>query len=106
MSGRRPGSREDDAWLSDEQLSDCAPAETDELESPVPTRMISNGEYMPYPQTTKQRRVEARIKEMAAAASKKLGVSRRRFLASSGGMAGSPSQDALRRRDAVRLGES
>ena len=87
MSGRRPGSREDDAWLSDEQLAECAPAETDELESPVPTRMISNGEYMPYPQTAKQRRVEARIKEMAAAASKRLGVSRRRFLASSGGMA-------------------
>jgi len=37
---RFPGSREDDAWLSDEQLAECAPAETDELGSPVPTRMI------------------------------------------------------------------
>jgi predicted TIM-barrel fold metal-dependent hydrolase len=42
---------------------------------------------MPYPQTAKQQRVEARIKELAASASKRLGVSRRKFLASSGGMA-------------------
>jgi uncharacterized protein len=87
MSGRYPGSREDDAWLSDEQLAECAPAETDELGSPVPTRMISNGEYMPYPQTAKQRRVEARIKELADGVSKKLGSSRREFLAGTGGMA-------------------
>src|SRR5712691_757937 len=65
MSGRRPGSREEDAWLSDEQLERCAPAESDDFQSPVPTRMISNGEYMPYPQTQKQQRVEARIKELA-----------------------------------------
>src|SRR5687767_6441852 len=57
------------------------------LRSPVPTRMISNGEYMPAPQTEKQKRVEARIAELAEAASKKLGISRRQFLASSGGVA-------------------
>src|SRR2546422_11767784 len=60
---RIPGSREEDAWLSDEQLAKCAPAETEEFQSPVPTRMVSNGEYMPIPQTEKQKRVEARIKE-------------------------------------------
>ena len=86
-STRAPGSREDDAWLSDEQLAKCAPAETVDFQSPVPTRMVSNGEYMPIPQTEKQKRVEARIKELADTASKKLGINRRKFLVTSGGMA-------------------
>ncbi len=87
MSKRMPGSREEDAWLSDEQLAKCAPAETEPFQSPVPTRMVSNGEYMPYPQTERQKRVEARIKELADSASKDLGMSRRRFLAGTGGLA-------------------
>src|SRR5258708_21584848 len=81
-----PGSREEDAWLSDDQLARCAPAETEDFQSPVPTRMVSNGEYMPHPQTEQQKHVEARIKELADMASKKLGVSRRQFLAGSGGL--------------------
>jgi hypothetical protein len=83
-----PGSREEDAWLSDEQLARCTPAdEAEGLDSPIPTQMVSNGEYMPYPQTDKQKQVEARIKELADSASKKLGISRRKFLAGTGGMA-------------------
>src|SRR5260221_10638984 len=72
---RFPGSREEDAWLSDEQLERCAPAETEPFQGPVPTRMISNGEYMPHPQTEKQQHVEARVKELADRAAKKLGIS-------------------------------
>ena len=87
MAERIPGSREDDSWFSDEQLGKVAPAESEPFQSPIPTRMVSNGEYMPLPQTEQQKRVEARIKELADAASKKLGVSRRKFLASTGGMA-------------------
>jgi hypothetical protein len=91
MTGSRrfPGSREEDAWLSDEQLGDCAPAETEPFQSPVPTRMISNGEYMPHPQTRQQQHVEFRIKELAETASKKLGISRRQFLEGTGGLAAS-----------------
>ena len=51
--------------------------------------MVSNGEYMPCPQTEDQKRVEARIKQLADAASKKLGISRRKFLAGAGGIAAS-----------------
>jgi len=87
MPTRVPGSREDDSWFSDEQLTKVAPAETEPFQSPVPTRMVSNGEYMPFPQTEKQKHVEFRTKELADMASKKLGVSRRKFLASTGGMA-------------------
>src|SRR6266480_4516539 len=89
MSERSPGSREEDAWLSDAQLERCAPAETEPFQGPVPTRMISNGEYMPFPQTAKQRQVEFRVKELADKASKKLAMTRRQFLESTGGLAAS-----------------
>jgi hypothetical protein len=63
------------------------PAETEPFESPVPTRMVSNGEYMPFPQTDEQRHVEYRVQELADEASKRLGTSRRNFLMGTGGMA-------------------
>ena len=84
MSERSPGSREEDAWLSDAQLERCAPAETEPFQGPVPTRMISNGEYMPFPQTQKQKQVESRVKELSGKASKKLGMTRRQFLEGTG----------------------
>jgi predicted TIM-barrel fold metal-dependent hydrolase len=88
MAKRTPGSREADAWLSDAQLARCAPAdEAEPFRGPVPTRMVSNGEYMPVPQTEQQQRVEGRTKELADSAAKKLGVSRRQFLVGTGGMA-------------------
>ena len=86
---RPPGSREEDAWLSDDQLRDCAPAEAEPFHGPVPTRMTSNGEYMPCPQTDQQKHVEHRVKELADKAAKKLGISRRRFLEGTGGLAAS-----------------
>src|SRR6266545_3615366 len=83
-----PGSREEDAWLSERQLASCARAdETERLKLPIPTQMVSNGEYMPFPQTEQQKRVEARIVELADSASRKLGMSRRKFLLTSGGTA-------------------
>lgn len=78
----------DHGLLDDSQVSQCARAdERTGLQSPVPTRIVSNGEYMPAPQTKKQKQVEARIAELSEAASRKLGVDRRSFLASTGGMA-------------------
>jgi len=76
MSKWAPDSREADSWFSDEQLEKLTPADAvdDGLRSPVPTQMVSNGEYLPNPQTDKQKRVEARIQELAGQAAKKLGV--------------------------------
>jgi len=88
-SERYPGSREEDAWLSDEQLEHVGPAEDEPFQGPVPTRMISNGEYMPFPQTDQQRHVEFRVKELADHAAKKLNMTRRQFLGTSGGLAAS-----------------
>ena len=78
----------DHGLLDDEQVKQCERADVSEpLHSPIPTRMVSNGEYMPIPQTDQQKKVEARLGELADSASQKLGVTRRQFLASSGGMA-------------------
>ena len=55
--------------------------------SPFPTRNISNGEFAPLPQTPAQRQVEALIHLAAERMSGRLGISRRQFLAGTGGMA-------------------
>jgi predicted TIM-barrel fold metal-dependent hydrolase len=78
----------DHGLLDDDQVAQCARADIAEpFKSPIPTRMISNGEYMPIPQTKQQQQVEARIRELTESASKKLGVDRRTFLTGTGGMA-------------------
>jgi len=79
---------EDHGLLDDDQVARCARADQGEsFRSPVPTRMVSNGEYMPAPQTENQKKVEARIQDLSETTSKKLGIDRRRFLAGTGGMA-------------------
>jgi len=55
--------------------------------SPIPTQVVSNEEYLPLAQTPEQRRVAALIDETARRHARRLGVGRRRFLASSAGMA-------------------
>jgi uncharacterized protein len=90
MPEPRPECREEDTWFSDAQQSRVVPADHfDSVRSPIPTQMVSNGEYMPILQTDKQRQVEVRLAELSAHAAKKLNVSRRNFLASTGGFAAS-----------------
>jgi predicted TIM-barrel fold metal-dependent hydrolase len=55
--------------------------------SPVPTQIISNGEFNPLPQTPQQRQVEARMAELADKHGAKHGLQRREFLRTSCGMA-------------------
>jgi predicted TIM-barrel fold metal-dependent hydrolase len=54
---------------------------------PIPTRLVSNEEFPPIPQTPSQRRVEDRILAEAGRLAPRLGLSRRQFLSRSGGMA-------------------
>lgn len=61
--------------------------DTDEKNLPIPTQIVSNEEFAPPDQTDEQRLVEHRLIELADKSAKKLNISRRRFLASSGGMA-------------------
>jgi predicted TIM-barrel fold metal-dependent hydrolase len=58
-------------------------------EIPLPTRLVSNEEFPPLPQTAAQREVEDRILAAAGRLAPRLGLSRRDFLRTSGGMAAS-----------------
>ena len=55
--------------------------------TPIPTQIVSNGEYLPPTQSEMQKRVERRIFELADENGKKLGLSRRQFMATGCGMA-------------------
>ena len=76
-------------FLTDEQLSELLPAETSSFPSPVPTQIVSSDEYLPVPQTAKQREVEARLKELSDRLARRQGLSRRRFFQTASGMAAS-----------------
>ena len=54
---------------------------------PIPTQVISNGEYQPVPPTPEQRKVEALVADLADARARALGVSRRDFLRTAAGTA-------------------
>jgi predicted TIM-barrel fold metal-dependent hydrolase len=58
-----------------------------EAETPIPTRLVSNEEFPPLPQTPALRQVAERILAEAARLAPRLGLSRRDFLRTSGGVA-------------------
>ena len=55
--------------------------------SPIPNQIVSNEEFVPFDQTLEQARVEQRINQLSTTYAKKLGMDRRQFLRSTGGMA-------------------
>ena len=75
------------SWLSEREQRLVAGAETASAATPIPTQIVSNGEYLPPPQSETQKRVERRILELADANSKRLGLSRRQFMQTGCGMA-------------------
>jgi uncharacterized protein len=74
-------------YLSKRELSGLTAPDNAAFPSPVPLRMISNGEFNPLPQTEQQRKVEGRLEELADQHGRRLGLDRRRFLRSTCGMA-------------------
>ncbi len=58
-----------------------------EAPSPIPTRIASNEEFIPPPQSPQQKEFEARLAEISERNAKRQGVSRRNFLRSGSGMA-------------------
>jgi predicted TIM-barrel fold metal-dependent hydrolase len=65
-------------WLRDKEKG---------IDSPMPTQVVSNEEFIPRPQNEKQKQVETLIGDMAQEKSKKLGMDRRAYLASTMGLA-------------------
>ena len=58
-----------------------------DLPSPIPSRIASNEEFVPPPQTKQQKEFEARLKAIADKAAKRQGLDRRSFLRTGSGMA-------------------
>src|SRR5712671_4891625 len=75
------------SWLSEREQRLVAGAEAASAATPVPTQIVSNGEYLPPSQSAIQKTVEARINELADLNGKPLGLNRRQFLRTSCGMA-------------------
>jgi predicted TIM-barrel fold metal-dependent hydrolase len=84
---RRGGEEHDMGLLDDAELNALVPAEIGSFAGPIPTQSVSSDEFMPAPQTARQRRVEARIKALGGELARKHGMSRRDFLATASGMA-------------------
>jgi len=76
-------------FLTDEMISGLLPAETASFPSPVPTQIVSSDEYLPVPQTARQREVEARLIDLSDRLARRQGQSRRRFFQTAAGMAAS-----------------
>ncbi len=75
------------SWLSEREQRLVAGAEAVSAATPIPTQIVSNGEYLPPPQSETQKRVEQRMLELADVSGKRLGLSRRQFMQTSCGMA-------------------
>ena len=60
------------SWLSEREMRLVAGAEKASAATPIPTQIVSNGEYLPPKQSETQKRVERRILELADENAKKL----------------------------------
>ena len=74
-------------WLDDRQIDEVTSLEIGKERWPIPTQMLSNGEFMPIAQTAQQKHVEHLLGQLADRRSRELGMSRRDFLRSSLGAA-------------------
>lgn len=74
-------------WLDDRQIGEVTSLDGGQDGWPVPTQMVSNGEFLPVAQTQDQKRVERELGLLATRRSRELGMSRRDFLKTSAGMA-------------------
>ncbi len=74
-------------FLTDDELASLMPAEMLPHTTPIPTQIISSDEYIPAPQSVRQREVEARLLVMGDTLGQKQGLSRREFFQTAAGMA-------------------
>jgi predicted TIM-barrel fold metal-dependent hydrolase len=73
--------------LSEAERAALLPAEEVGFDSPIPTQIVSSDEFLPIPQTERQRAVEARLTLLADELAHRQRITRRRFLRTAAGMA-------------------
>src|SRR5258707_13967232 len=83
----KQGGRTMGSWLSEREQRLVAGADAASAATPVPTQIVSHGEYFPPSQSAIQKKVEARINELADLNGKSLCLNRRQFMRTSCGMA-------------------
>ncbi|MFM1991942.1 MAG: hypothetical protein RJA99_4899 [Pseudomonadota bacterium] len=74
-------------WLSDQERDALVPAERALPRLPIPVQAVSSDEFVPAPQTERQRRLERHLTALGDELAKRQGVSRRRFFRGASGMA-------------------
>ena len=67
-------------WLSEQEMKELTGAEAEAYSGPIPTQVVSNGEFNPIPQTRRQKQVEERMAEIGDEVGRKLGMYLRRRL--------------------------
>src|SRR5439155_8776704 len=77
-----PLAQEEPMWVRQCDLDAQA-----EAPAPIPTRIASNEEFIPPPQTPEQKQYEARLQAISEDAARRQGLSRRDFLRTGSGMA-------------------
>jgi predicted TIM-barrel fold metal-dependent hydrolase len=75
------------SMLTQDELERLSPAESTLFRSPIPVQSVSSDEFMPAPQTARQREFEVRVKALGTEMAQARGVSRRAFFRSAAGMA-------------------
>lgn len=73
--------------LTAEERASLLPAEDAAAPTPLPMQVVSSDEFMPVPQTARQKQVEARLNEIADRHGRKRGLDRRGFFRTAAGMA-------------------
>jgi uncharacterized protein len=73
--------------LSDKETAELSSARDADSPTPVPVRVVSSDEFLPMPQTERQKKVEARMNALADEYGSRNGLSRRRFFQTAAGMA-------------------
>ncbi|GAB4168746.1 MAG: hypothetical protein OHK0024_04200 [Thalassobaculales bacterium] len=73
--------------LSEEERAAVLPARTNAPATPVPTQVVASDEFLPIPQTPRQREVEGRLNAMADDFAARHRLSRRQFFQTAAGMA-------------------
>jgi uncharacterized protein len=74
-------------FLTADELRRLRPAEVAAARCPIPTQVVSSDEFVPPPQTLRQRQVEERLLALGSELARRHGMSRRAFFASAAGMA-------------------
>jgi predicted TIM-barrel fold metal-dependent hydrolase len=74
-------------FLSEEELARLKGAESTLFASPIPVAPVSSDEFVPAPQSARQREFEKRVKAIGSELAAHQGVSRRTFFKSAAGMA-------------------